>query len=344
MSIRKQTTKKLTYSELSSKLRSGSSDPADAVGSLYHFTGEEEFLKEEAWKKLVSLLVPGELRSFNLDLLYGAETSADEIINKAMTVPVNAKKRVVVVFDLHKLSPFSRDTLLSFLPRLPDSVCLVLLSPKISSETKFYKALDQVAVRVDFDRLWENQVSDWIVRRTGEHGKRIEKDAVRFLQDSAGSELADLASEIEKLLNYVGNRETIRTDDVKAVVGLSRSHNIFQLIDSIGEKDCSRSLLILNNLILSGERPGGMVFWLTNHLERLILTKEFRSGSGRSLASFLRLPPFLASKYQRQAPNFTLDALGKGLQLLYQTDIDLKSNIMPDRTLMELLVYNLCRL
>jgi DNA polymerase-3 subunit delta len=101
--------------------------------------------------------------------------------------------------------------------------------------------------------------------------------------------------------------------------------------------------LVLNELLLSGEKPGGMIFWLTNHLERLAFTKEFRPGSGRSLASFLRLPPYLASKYQRQAPNFTVEALEKGLQLLYQADVELKSNLMPDKTLMELLVYNLCQ-
>ena len=336
--------KKLSYTEFLNTLKSGTKESVDRVGSLYHFTGEEDFLKEEAWKKLASILVSPELKSFNLDLLYGAETSADQIINTASTVPVNAKKRVVVVFDLHTLSPFSKDTLLLFLPKLPDSVCLILLSPKISMPTKFYKTLDQIATTVEFNKLWENRVADWISNRVRQQGKKIEKDAVRILQDSAGTDLADLASEIEKLLIYVGDRETITASDVQAAVGLSRTHTVFQLIDSIGEKNCSQSLLILNNLAQSGEKPGGMIYWLTSHLERLILTKDFESSQGKSLAASLKLPPFLASKYQSQAPNFTMEGLQKGLQLLYQADVDLKSNLMPDRTLMELLVYNLCQL
>jgi DNA polymerase-3 subunit delta len=337
-------TKKLSYAEFLNTLKSSSKEPADQVKSLYHFTGEEDFLKEEAWKKLVSILVPPELKSFNLDLLYGAETSTDQIINTVSTLPVNAKKRVVVVFDLHKLSPFSKDALLLFLPKLPDSVCLIFLSPKINTQTKFYKSLERFATTVEFNKLWENKVMDWISNRVKEQGKKIDKDAVRMLQDSVGTDLAEVASEIEKLLTYVGNKETISESDVQTVVGISRTHTVFQLIDSIGEKNCGNSLLILNTLILSGEKPGGMIFWLTNHLERLILTKEFRPGPGKSLASMLRLPPFLASKYQNQAPNFTMDGLQKGLQLLYQVDVDLKSNLIPDKTLMELLVYNLCQL
>jgi DNA polymerase-3 subunit delta len=337
-------TKKLSYEEFLNTLKSITRESEDRVDSLYHFTGDEDFLKEEAWKKLASILVPPELKSFNLDLLYGAETSADQIINTASTIPMNAEKRVVVVFDLHKLSPFSKDALLVYLPRLPDSVCLIFLSPQIPLQTKFYKSLEQFATTVEFKRLWENRVAGWIANRVREQGKKIEPNAARVLQESVGIDLAEVASEIEKLLTYIGNREAITAADVSAVVGFSRTHTVFQLIDSIGEKNCGNSLLILNTLIQAGEKPGGMIFWLTNHLERLILTKEFRSSQGKSLASFLRIKPFLASKYQNQVPNFTLDGLQKGLQLLYQADVDLKSNIMPDRTLMELLVYNLCQL
>ena len=136
--------KKLTYFQFLNKLKGASEDPASKVEGSYHFTGDEDFLKGEALKKLIAVLVPHELKNFNLDILYGAEASADQIINKASTVPVNARKRVVVVFDLHKLSPFSKDMLLSFLPKLPDSVCLVLLSPKIATPTKFSKALSEL--------------------------------------------------------------------------------------------------------------------------------------------------------------------------------------------------------
>jgi DNA polymerase-3 subunit delta len=143
---------------------------------------------------------------------------------------------------------------------------------------------------------------------------------------------------------YIGEKKEVTCSDVESAVGMSRTHNVFQLIDSIGEKDTQKALLILRSLMLMGERPGGIIFWLTEHLERLILTKEYSSRSGGSLASVLGLPPFVASKCQKQAPNFTLEQLEKGVMLLYQADVDAKSNLMPDRILLELLTYNLCQL
>jgi DNA polymerase-3 subunit delta len=335
---------KLTYSQFQSVLRSVSNDPEEKLEKLYYFHGDEDFLMKEAWKKIVSFLVPDHLKSFNLNLLYGAETSADLIINQASTSPVNAKRRVVVVFDLHKLSAFSRDVLLSFLPKIPSSVCLILLSPKISPPTKFHKSLEKAATMVEFPRLWENQTAAWITNRVKEKGKKIEGNAVWILQNSVGNSLAELAAQIDKLLIYIGEKEVITSADVEAVVGFSRTHNIFQLMDSIGERDTEKSLITLSNLILVGEKPGSMIFWLTEHIERLIQTKEFPSGSGGSLASFLKTKPFIASKCRKQERNFSLEQLEKGLILLYQADVDLKSNLMPDKVLLELLTYNLCHL
>jgi DNA polymerase-3 subunit delta len=333
--------KKITYSQLLQQISSGK------VENAYHFTGEEDFLKEEAWRKIVSLLVPENLRSFNLDFLYGAETSPDQILSKVSTAPINAKKRVVVLFDLHKLSDFSKEMLLKFLPKLPNSTCLLLLSPKLdirAKKAKFYTALGKLTTTVEFTGLWDNQIPPWVINRVIEKSKKIEGGAARILQDLVGNNLADLASEIDKLVIYVGEKDTITSADVESVAGLSKTYTVFHLLDSVGERKCKESLEILRNLISMGKTPGEIIFWLTKHLERLIQTKELPSSSASSLASSLKIAPYLATKCKTQAQNFNLQELEKGLILLYQTDVDLKSNLMPDKLLMELLVYNLCHL
>ncbi|MGB8658341.1 MAG: DNA polymerase III subunit delta [Candidatus Zixiibacteriota bacterium] len=335
--------KKLTYPEFLKKLGSSSKEPANALESVYHFTGEEDLLKEEAWRKVVSILVPDDLRSFNLDFLYGRETSADQIINQASTAPVNARKRVVILFELEKLSAFAKDVLLSFLPKLPDSTCLILISPKIASPVpKFYQALGEIATTVDFPKMRGNQVSAWTAAKLREANKKVDQTAIQTLQEMVGDNLADLAREIDKLVTYVGPNQLITSADVEAVAGLSKTNTVFQLMDSVGERDCKTSLHILKKLTSAGENPGGVVFWLTQHLERLILAKESSSQSVGALTSVLKVAPFLATKYQNQVKNFSLDELEKGLILLYETDVQLKSNLMPDDMLLELLVYNLC--
>jgi DNA polymerase-3 subunit delta len=332
----------MKYFELLNKIKSGKID------SLYHFTGEEDFLKEEAWRKISSILISEDLKSFNLNLLYGSETSAVEIINKVSTAPINSERRLVVVFDVHKLSPFYKDVLLSYLAKLPDFTCLILTSPKLdkkTKKTKFYLTLDKLATTVEFPRLSDNRILTWVEAKFREYGRRIERGAVQILQNYVGNNLSDLASEIEKLVLYVGERESISSLDVESVVGLSKTYNIFQLNDAIGERDCKRALEILKNLFLIGEKPGTMIYRLTEHLEGLIKTKNFVPRKGASLSSILnKVHPYYVQKYPKQAENFSQEELERGLVLLYQTDVDLKSSLMDDKIVMELLVYNLCHL
>lgn len=331
----------MKYFELLNGIKSGKID------SLYHFTGEEDFLKEEAWRKISSILVPEDLKSFNLNLLHGSETNAVEIINKASTLPMNSEKRLVVVFDVHKLSPFYKDVLLSYLPKFPDFTCLILISPKLPpnvEKTKFYSTLKKLATTVEFRRLYDDKIPAWIEAKVRKYGKNIERGALQILYNYVGNNLSDLANEIEKLVRYAGDRESINSSDVESVVGLSKIYNIFQLNDAIGERDCKKGLEILKNLFLIGEKPGTVIYRLTEHFERLIKAKSFLPQKGASLASILKVHPYFVQKYPRQAENFSQDELEKGLVLLYQTDVGLKSSLMPHKILMELLVYNLCHL
>ena len=328
----------MKYSELANRIEAGKIDP------LYHFTGEEDFLKEEAWRKISSILIPEDLKSFNLDLLYGSETSAVEIINKTSTLPINSEKRLLVIFDIHKLSPFYKDVLLSYLPKLPHFACLILISPKLTSKTKFYTTLDKLATTVDFRPLYDSQIPAWVQARVKEYGKKMEPAALQILHNYVGNNLSDLASEIEKLVIYVSDRERISSADAESVVGQSKSYNIFQLSDAIGERECRKALEILKELFLLGEKPGTVIYRLSEHFERFIKVKSSPSQKGASLASFLKVHPYFVQKYQKQAKNFNQEELERGIVLLYQTDVGLKSSLMPDEILMEVLVYKLCHL
>ena len=97
-------------------------------------------------------------------------------------------------------------------------------------------------------------------------------------------------------------------------------------------------------LFLLGEKPGTVIYRLSEHFERFIKVKSSSSQKGTSLASILKVHPYFVPKYQKQAGNFNQEELERGLVLLYQTDVGLKSSLMPDEILMEVLVYKLCHL
>ena len=315
------------------------------LSKLYLFWGEEEFLKREALHKLIQFLIPPPQRSFDLDILHASRSSTVEIINKASTFPLASEKRLVVVYEVDKLNPSDQKLLLTHLKGLPDSSCLVLVTSKLDKRRKLFIHLEKDATVVEFPQLYENQIPSWILNRVKGYGKAINRDAIDVLQNWAGNSLPDLASEIEKLVLFVAEKMTISSEDVSKVVGYTGSTKIFQLLNSVGQKNTKKALEVLNNLFSWGETPGTIVFWLTEHLIRLLKVKEFDyKKSDTSLSSYLKVHGYFLKDYKEQSKNFSSGELEKGLLCLYGADLDLKKSFLPSDLILELVVYNLCHL
>jgi DNA polymerase-3 subunit delta len=315
------------------------------LSEVYLFSGEEEFQKKEILDKLIQVLIPPTHKSFDLDILHASRSSTVEIINKTSTFPVGTEKRLVIVYDIDKLSPSDKKLLLSHIKGIPESSCLVLVTSHFDKRKKFFLDLEKKATMVEFPKLYENQIPAWVSNRVKGYGKSIKKEAIGVLQNWAGRSLPDLANEIEKLIIYTGDRNTITTEDVEQVAGYTGTNDIFQLLNSVGQKNTKQALEMLNNLFSYGNPPGTIIHWLTEHLIRLLKVKEFDSrGTDSSLSSYLKVHSYFLKDYKQQSKNYSQKQLQSGFLLLYQADMDLKRSFLPPELILELLVYNLCHM
>jgi len=328
----------MKYAEFITQIEKGK------ISSLYHFSGEEEFLKREAVEKLIEILIEKGLKSFNLDFVQARETKAEEIINLCATLPFGSQKRMIVVYDIQKLHPRHKDELSKYFPHIPESSCLVVISNRVDKRLKFYQDLKKSATEVEFSLLSDEEVLDWINERVKKYHKKIDSKGIELLLEAVGNNLYELSNELEKLAIYVQEKELIDLEDIENVVGYTKTENIFQLNQAIGEKKLNQALKILKDLSLSKGKETSIIFMLGNHFLKLYQIKASTEKNIYNLAHLLRIYYGLVQEYQNQAKNFSLEQLEKGLSLIYQADSDLKSGKMPQKLLIELLIYELCRL
>jgi len=328
----------MKYAEFITQIEKGKISP------LYHFSGEEEFLKREAVEKLIEILIEKGLKSFNLDFVQARETKAEEIINLCATLPFGSRKRMVVVYDIQKLHPRHKEELSKYLPHIPESSCLILFSNKVDKRLKFYQDIKQTATEIEFSSLKDDEVSDWIGERVEKYRKKMEPKGVALLLEAVGNNLFELSNELEKLAIYVQEQELIDLEDIENVVGYTKTANIFQLNQAIGEKKLNQALKILKDLSLSRGKETSIIFMLGDHFLKLYQIKASAEKNIYNLAHHLRIYYGSVQEYQNQAKNFSLEQLEKGLSLIYQAESDLKSGKMPQKFIVELLIYELCRL
>jgi len=312
------------------------------IEPVYLLYGEENYLIENSLKQLTGKLISQEVKDFNYDLLYGEEVTGDVIINIATSFPMMAQRRLVIVKHIDRLNDAAKHLLLKYVENPAPQTVLVLVSNR-NDLKKFHKDLLKKVVGVQFKSLTDAKILDWIFSNVRERGKEISPGAAQLLLGRMGRSLQDIANEIDKLVQYSQEKIEISEEAVEKVVGVSRTFNIFEVWDSLGEKKFMRSVAIIRRMLEVGDSPVFMVTMLTAYFNKLSLVKALQKKgvSLKEMASQTHTPPYFIKKYVAQSKRYSEIQLMRNFQFLLEADCHLKSHYQHPRLIMDLLVYKL---
>lgn len=318
---------------------------AGKLEKAYLFWGSENFLIEEALKRIISSAIEPEAADFNLDIFFGNEVDGARILETATAYPFMGERRVVVVKDLHRMKPTEIETINRYLAKPSVSTCLVLIATKLNFKLKNNKELKKRCTSIEFKPLYERQIPGWIKQYLGSKEIEISDDAVRLLHENVGTSLWAIVNELDKVILNLTDRKKIESEDVRQVVGISRGYSVFDLSNSIGQKKVNTALVIVSRMLELGESPIGILAMLIRHFSILLKLKYgLKKGSSQAhLASFAGVPVFFVKDYLPQVKNFTRQELQQAFSHLLEADVKLKSSGQKPRLILELLIYNLVR-
>lgn len=89
-------------------------------------------------------------------------------------------------------------------------------------------------------------------------GKKILRDAEAELKDRLGDDLRLIATELQKLALYAGERAQITRDDVLAVVAAVREEEFFALAEAVGEGDLGKALQLFGDELRRKANPSSV--------------------------------------------------------------------------------------
>jgi DNA polymerase-3 subunit delta len=202
--------------------------------------GEDDLQKTRALADVLDTLLPPEVdRSLALTTYDG--TRPDDqggptpaaVFEDLATLPFLADRRVVIIRDADGFIRSYREKLENYVAKPSPTAVLVLECRSFPVHTRLAKGAKAVGGQVvSCAKLKGRDVHDFVVTEARRHDKRINADAARRLVDLVGPEAGALASEVEKLALYVGDRPTIDGQAVETLVGQSREEKIFAVMDA----------------------------------------------------------------------------------------------------------------
>ncbi len=313
---------------------------------FYLFYGESEFLLERVLNSVRETFLPEEARDFNLQIFYGDEVKANpgEVIDTAKSFPFMSQNRLIIVRRTEDIPASGLEGFIPYLDEPMETTCLIFVSSKPDFRKKFYKKIKSLGRTVNFNKLYDNQVMPWIMKMSKELGLDIDSRACSYLQQIVGNKMRDLYSELEKIYLCYGNAR-VGMEDVKKLAIYSRSHTIFELMDSVSLKQRDAAVSVLRRYMEEEGKDAalGIMGMFIRQVRLLWQTKSVLERGGRTaeLVKELRIHNFAAKRFEQQSKQWSADELAHAFDKLYEADGLLKTGSQ-GQLVLENVVLSLC--
>jgi DNA polymerase-3 subunit delta len=166
-----------------------------------------------------------------------------------------------------------------------DNVRLLVSAGKVDKRKTFYKTLEKAGSIEAFtawsmdDKNWAAEAEAASTKQLRSLKKEISDEALAELINNVGPHSRQLASEVEKLALYVGDRSEIELGDVQTIVTRNKQARAFALGDALGERDLPRLLRTLDEELWetkfdSQKSEIGLLYGLIGKVRTMIFLKE----------------------------------------------------------------------
>lgn len=105
--------------------------------------------------------------------------------------------------------------------------------------------------------------------------KTIQKEASDSLVEMTGFDLRTFTSNLEKLISFVGDRTEIRIDDVETVLHRTKKDPLYELTNSVAERNILDAIFFLDSLLSDNFHPLQMLAAITNQVRKLLVIRDF---------------------------------------------------------------------
>jgi DNA polymerase-3 subunit delta len=331
--------------ELLSRLKKGKPIPALLL------LGEEAYLRDACRTQLIEAYVSDAARAWALSRFSADRGEIQSALDQAQTLPMLSPQQVVFLEEAESIEKYpdkkreeAVKQLESYLADPASFTVLIIEAAHLDQRMRLGKILAEKALVVQVG-LGDNQDQRNLAAvalaksLACEQGIDFEKSAAEDLAESVAADLQRLKTEIEKLATYLGERKTIRREDVARMIISEKAATVWELADFLAARRTKPALEFLERLLRDGDEPLSILGALAWMYRKLVEASEI-SNTWQAARS-LQMPPAKAELALRNARQISKPRLLAGLRALQRADDRLKSGEKDSRAVMEFLITEL---
>lgn len=322
---------------------------------VYVLYGKDRYRMRQFVETLTEKLLPAEERELGIVKFDMSESPVEEAVAEADTLPFFASRKLVIIRDQSVLAAaggkeggkieHQTERLTAYLQQPCETSVIVfqVLAEKLDERRKAVKLLKDKDALIAFQELTENELLLWTMKRAEEQGRHMRREAAELLMARTGTNMQQLALEVDKLCLHAGEGGTIGELTVEKLIASTVEEDVFALIDAMASLQVERALKLYGELLLRREEPIKIAALIARQLRIMLQVKELEQHgySPQQMAGHIGLHPYAVKLAAEKARKFSVQALGQHLSRIAELDFRMKTGQI-DKTLgLELFLLSL---
>lgn len=223
----------VTFDAIMRDLKSGKYAP------VYILMGDESYYIDRITDYIAENVLEPDDRDFNQTVVFGADTTAAQVVDMAKGYPVMpAAHRVVIVKEAQGLK--SLDALERYFEKPLASTLLVIAykNGTIDRRKKVVGKAEAVGVVFESKKKRDYELPMFIETYLKKNHVAIDPKSAAMIAEHIGADLSRLISELDKvMISLPDDNRRVTPDIVEREIGVSKEFNIFELKTAIIERN-----------------------------------------------------------------------------------------------------------
>lgn len=323
---------------------------ANNIMAIY---GEVPELVEKKSNEIVESYLNEKKDDFNYVKYNLYDTSFNQIIEEALTMPFISEKKAIVVknafiFTGEKVSKDiqpNNEQVNEFLEKYDGENFIIfeVYQNKLDERKKITKTLKKTSKLAKVEQMSEQEIKNWIKNKLHENFKDIKQDALDLFIELTGINFNIVSQELEKIILFLGERTTINKKDVEEIINRSLEQNVFLLTEYIQKGEKYKAIQLIKDLIVMKEEPIKLLALITSNYRLYYQCKILsqKGYSGQQIAKTINVHPYRVKLALNQVKHYQLTHLLNIIDQCAETDYKLKSSYMDKQLILELFILSL---
>lgn len=299
--------------------------------NLYLFQGDAYL----AQKGIDFICQKQNIKSFDISFFNDENFDAQAMVTACEQMSFFAEKRLVVVKDLLKLTEKDKKLITEYTKKI-NPLCILVFIDTFKSGIFDFVSKDKVELK-----LLPNELNQFVYSEAKKSNHIFDKEAISTLINFCNDDLSKMVIEIKKICDFKGESENITKQDVELLVHKDEEAGVFDLTNALGEKNVSKSLHILAQIMGGVEQNSKIFALLSTQMRRMFFIVTSKK-SDIELANIFQVKPFAVTRLRRSAKNFSAKKLKDILYELEDVEYMLKNAMFSQENALYYMVTYIC--